>query len=77
MKAGVSASEKRFSAGEVVRFVLAALILAGLVVFCFANTQKVRVDYLFGKSNHRLIVVMAGSGLAGILIAALIRRRRR
>ena len=56
---------------------LAALLLAALVVFCLANTDEVRVDYVVGKADLPLIEVMAGSGAAGLLIAALIRRRRR
>jgi uncharacterized integral membrane protein len=72
-----TASEKRFSTTEVVRFIFAALLLAALVVFCLVNTDKVRVDYVVGKTDLPLIEVMAGSGAAGILIAALIRRRRR
>jgi uncharacterized integral membrane protein len=55
----------------------AVLLLAALVVFCLANTDEVRVDYVVGKADLPLIEVMAGSGAAGILIAALIRRRRR
>jgi uncharacterized integral membrane protein len=72
-----TASDKRFSTTEVVRFIFAALLLAALVVFCLVNTDKVRVDYVVGKTDLPLIEVMAGSGAAGILIAALIRRRRR
>jgi uncharacterized integral membrane protein len=56
---------------------LAALLLAALVVFCLANTDEVRVDYVVGKADLPLIEVMAGSGAAGLLIAALIRRRQR
>jgi uncharacterized integral membrane protein len=72
-----TASDKRLSTTEVVRFIFAALLLAALVVFCLVNTDKVRVDYVVGKTDLPLIEVMAGSGAAGILIAALIRRRRR
>ena len=77
MTAHSSESTKGYTAGEVIRFILAALILIALVIFCLANTNKVHVDYLFGKKDLPLIVVMAGSGVAGILIAALIRRSRR
>ena len=69
-------SNNGFSTGEVIRFVLAALLLVALVAFCVANTGDVHVNYVFGKSNLPLIVVMAGSGVAGILIDALIRRSR-
>ncbi len=71
-----TASDKGYSATEVARFVLAALLFVALVVFCLANTNKVRIDYLFGKTNLPLIEVMGGSGVAGIVIAALVRRRR-
>jgi uncharacterized integral membrane protein len=77
MTAHSSESTKSYAAGEVIRFILAALIFIAPVVFCLANTNKVHVDYLFGKKDVPLIVVMAGSGVAGILIDALIRRSRR
>ena len=71
-----SRPEKRFSTVEVIRFILGALILASVVVFSLVNTTKVRVDYVFGKSDLPLIVIIAASGLAGIVLAALIVRSR-
>ena len=50
---------------------LAALLLAALVVFCLANTDEVRVDYVVGKADLPLIEVMAGSGAAFTMLLDL------
>ncbi len=41
-----------------------------------ANSQRVKVDYLFGSSEVRLVFVIIGSALAGGLVTALAGRRR-
>jgi MYXO-CTERM domain-containing protein len=62
--------------GEVVRYVIAALIVAALVGFCIRNTDDTKVDYLVSSTNAPLFIVLAAAAVAGVLIAALLRRRR-
>jgi uncharacterized integral membrane protein len=61
---------------DVFRLTLAALIALALIVFALANTDDTRIDYLVDDTTAPLIAVMAGSAVAGALIAALLRRRR-
>jgi uncharacterized integral membrane protein len=66
----------RFTTGEVVRYILAALIVVGLVVFCIRNTDDTNVDYLVSSRSAPLFVVLVVAAVAGAVIAALLRRRR-
>jgi uncharacterized integral membrane protein len=67
---------RRFTAGEVLRFVVAAAVVVVLVAFCIRNTDDTNIDYLTGDTSAPLVVVMVASAVAGALIAALLRRRR-
>jgi uncharacterized integral membrane protein len=71
-----SAEHRRYSAGDVARFVVAAAIIVLIVAFCVANTDDTKVDYLIGDNTFPLFLVMIASAIAGALIAALLRRRR-
>jgi len=52
---------------------------AGLIVlfwFAIVNSQPVKVDYLVGSAEVRLVFVIAGSAILGGLVAAFAGRRR-
>jgi uncharacterized integral membrane protein len=66
----------RLTAGEVLRFVLAAVLLVAIVVLCAKNTGDTRVDYVFGDVEAPLWLVLAAAAIGGALVAALLRRRR-
>lgn len=65
------------TAGELIKLLPAIILLIVLVAFAFGNTQKTKVDYLFGDVNAPLYIVLLITALVGALIAALIRFRRR
>jgi uncharacterized integral membrane protein len=56
--------------------VLAAIVIALVVWFAFANSQRVRVDYLVTHRNSRLIYVILGSAILGAIADRLITWRR-
>ena len=58
------------------RHVLAAIVIALVVWFACANSQRVRVDYLVTHRNTRLIYVILGSAILGAIADRLITWRR-
>jgi uncharacterized integral membrane protein len=58
------------------RLVVAALLIGLVLWFGFANGQRVRVDFLVGERNSRLIYVILGSAVLGALADRLLRWRR-
>jgi uncharacterized integral membrane protein len=69
-------ARSRFTTGEVVRYVVAVLIVLALVIFCLRNTDDTNVDYIVSSTNAPLFVVLVVAAVAGALVAALLRRRR-
>jgi uncharacterized integral membrane protein len=65
---------------ELVGWVVAGLIVLGLVAFVFQNTRRVRVEWLFWERRMWLWLVVLVSAVAGAVLARVIgwlRRRRR
>jgi len=58
------------------RLLVAAAFIVALVLVGFDNRTKVRIGYVFGHAQAPVWVVVVGSALAGMLIAALAGRRR-
>lgn len=56
---------------------IGALVLVGIVViFAVANTQDVKIDFVFGDVTLPLFVVIAVVGLIGFGAGYLVRGRR-
>jgi uncharacterized integral membrane protein len=58
------------------RHVVAAIVIAIVLWFAFANSQRVRVDFLLTHRNSRLIYVILGSAVLGAIADRLITWRR-
>ena len=71
-----SDDEGGVSAGDLARYVPAAVLAIALIAFGLANTEKTKVDYLFGNTEAPLILVLLVTAIVGALIAALVRWRR-
>ncbi|MDN2452607.1 lipopolysaccharide assembly protein LapA domain-containing protein [Lactobacillus sp. UCMA15818] len=54
------------------RMILALLIALVVVVFALLNTQKVELNFLFGKFSLPLVLILVVSLLLGALIAVLL-----
>ena len=61
----------------VTRLVVAAVIVALVVWFAVANSQRVEVDYLVFSRDSRLVYVIIGAAVLGAVADRLIQRRRR
>ena len=55
---------------------LAFLVIVLVVAFALENSQRVRVDYLYGTRESRLAYVIFGSAIFGALADRLLVRRR-
>lgn len=58
------------------RLVVAVVIVALVIWFAVANSQRVEVDYLVFSRDSRLVYVIIGSAVLGAIADRLIRRRR-
>ncbi len=61
----------------VIRFLLAAIVVAALVIIGLDNRKNVRIGYVFGDANAPVWIVLVASALAGIVIGWLIKHRPR
>jgi uncharacterized integral membrane protein len=64
-------------AGDLAKLLPALIVAAALTVFAFANTQTTTVDLVFTTKRAPLIVVLAITAVAGAVVVALLRFRRR
>lgn len=62
-------------AGDLARLVPVVVLLVALGAFAAANTQKTKIDYVFGDTSAPLILVLLATAVVGALIAALLRFR--
>jgi uncharacterized integral membrane protein len=58
------------------RFFLAVVLVVALALVGLDNRNKVRIGYVFGHAQAPVWVVVAGAALAGMIVAALGRRKR-
>ncbi|MGI8757605.1 MAG: lipopolysaccharide assembly protein LapA domain-containing protein [Acidimicrobiales bacterium] len=70
-------SDGGFGAGDIARLVPVAVLVVALVLFALANTQKVKIDFLFTETRLPLIVVLLATAVVGAVIAALVKFRRK
>jgi uncharacterized integral membrane protein len=71
---------RRGEAGDrslVARVLVAAAIVAVVIWFAVANSQRVEVDYLVASRDSRLVYVIVGSAILGAVADRLVQRRRR
>lgn len=59
------------------RLVVAAVIVAAVVWFAFANSQRVEVDFLLFTRDSRLVYVIIGAAVLGAVADRLVIHRRR
>ncbi len=62
---------------QLIRLAIGGIIIALVIAFAAANSQRVEIDYLVGSSDWRLIWVILGSAVLGSLVTLLVQRRRR
>ena len=60
-----------------VRFLLAIGVVVALVLVGLDNRSKARIGYVFGEAQVPVWVVIVGSAIAGMAVAALAGRNRR
>jgi uncharacterized integral membrane protein len=58
--------------GTKAKLVVAAVVALVIVVFALANTDKAHVDYVVGDEDLPLILVIAISFVAGIIVDRLV-----
>ncbi len=71
-----TSSQAKTGAGDIVRFVPAAVLVLLLVVFAFSNTQKTSVDLIFTTKTLPLWAVLLVTAVVGAIIAALVKFKR-
>ena len=57
------------------RFVVAAVLVAAIVVVALDNTDDVRLGYVFGDAQAPVWVALAVAGVVGVLIGLLVEHR--
>jgi uncharacterized integral membrane protein len=62
--------------GQAAKVVLWLLLVGVVVLFAALNTDKVRVDWLFGEADVWLWLIVGGSAVAGFLVGAFTVWRR-
>ena len=60
-----------------VRWIIAALIVAAIVVVAVDNREEVSVGYVFGDASAPVWVILVAAGVAGIVIGWLVKHRPR
>jgi uncharacterized integral membrane protein len=63
--------------GGIVRWVIAALIVAAIVAVALDNRDEISVGYVFGDASAPLWLILVAAGAAGIVIGWLIKHRPR
>jgi uncharacterized integral membrane protein len=63
--------------GGAVRWIIAALIVAAIVVVAVDNREEVSVGYVFGDASAPLWVILVAAGIAGIVVGWLVKHRPR
>ncbi len=69
-------AERRVRAGQTVRVIIWLVVLAAVLVFALANTEKVDVDWVVDEARPPLWAVIGVSAVAGAIIGYLARPRR-
>jgi uncharacterized integral membrane protein len=69
--------ERKVRRSQTFRVVVVVLLLTSMVGFAVANSQSVTVDWIFGRTNVPLVVVIGSSGFVGLLLGALIAYRKK
>jgi uncharacterized integral membrane protein len=64
-------AEKEQSRTEVVRIVVAVALTALMIAFVIDNTRQVKVGFVFGDHETRLIYVLIVTALIGIALDRL------
>lgn len=72
-----TSSQRAVGAGDIARLVPVAVLLVILVLFVVANTQKVKIDFLFTETKLPLIIVLLATAVVGAVMAALVKLRRK
>ncbi len=70
-----AAAVHRRDAGNLVRIVVAVVIVAALVIVGMDNRNDVRVGYAIGHATAPIWMVIVAAGLAGVILGWLIRHR--
>lgn len=70
-------SRHRRDVGRLLRLLVAAAIVLGLVIMAMDNRDNVRLGYPGGHRSAALWTVVAGAAIAGVLIGWLIKHRPR
>ena len=60
--------ERRIRMGQTVRVLVVLVVIGLLALFAALNTADVEIDYLFGDVTAPMIIVIAVSAVAGLII---------
>jgi uncharacterized integral membrane protein len=60
-----------------VRLIVILVVVALVLWFAFANSQRVTVDFIVAERRSRLIFVILGSAVLGAITGALVLHHRR
>jgi len=69
-------AENRVRTGQTVRVVAWLVLVAALVVFAVANSNRVNVDWVFDEAEAPLYIVIAASAFAGAILGFIARPSR-
>lgn len=64
-------------AGDLARLIPVVVLVVALGAFAAANTEKTKIDYVFGDTSAPLILVLLATAVVGALIAGLLRFRNK
>ncbi len=69
-------AEARIRRNQTIRVLIVLIIATLIAALAFDNLHEVSVDWVFGSSTAPLVLVIVASTVGGMIIGALLRRRR-
>jgi uncharacterized integral membrane protein len=69
-------AEAKIRRNQTIRVIVVLIIATALTGLAIDNLHEVSVDWVFGSSEAPLVVVIVSAAVGGMIIGALLRRRR-
>ena len=69
-------AEAKIRRNQTVRVLIVLIVAAALATLALDNMHDVNIDWVFGSTEAPMIFVIVGSVVGGMIIGALMRRRK-
>jgi uncharacterized integral membrane protein len=69
-------AETKIRRNQTVRVLIVLIVAAALAALALDNMHDVNIDWVFGSTEAPMIFVIVGSVVGGMIIGALMRRRK-